>query len=45
MERENWSEAKNYISKAKNEFANVLNNQVNNINRIDIINKAYSAKK
>ena len=41
MERENWSEAKNYISKAKNEFANVLNNQVNNINRIDIINKAY----
>ena len=41
MEGEDWSEAKNYISKAKNEFANVLNNQVNNINRIDIINKAY----
>ena len=41
IERDNWGEAGNYITKAKNEFSNVLNNQVNNINKIDIINKAY----
>lgn len=41
IERDNWSEAGNYITKAKNEFSNVLNNQINNINKIDIINKAY----
>lgn len=41
IERDNWGEAGNYITKAKNEFSNVLNNQINNINKIDIINKAY----
>lgn len=41
IERNNWSKASDYITKAKNEFSNIINNQVNNINKIDIINKAY----
>lgn len=30
-----------YISKAKQDYLNILNSQVNNINKIDVINKAY----
>lgn len=41
VENENWTEASNYIENAKNSFSNTLNNQVNNINKIDIINKVY----
>lgn len=41
IERSNWNKASDYITKAKNEFSNIINNQVNNINKIDIINKAY----
>ena len=41
MERDNWEEAGNYIKKADENFSNILNNQINNIYKIDIINKAY----
>ena len=41
IERDNWEEAGNYIKKANENFANILNNQINNIAKIDIINKAY----
>ena len=41
IERENWEEAVNYIKKADENFASILNNQINNIDKIDIINKAY----
>lgn len=41
MERDNWEEAGNYIKKADENFSNILNNQINNINKIDIVNKAY----
>lgn len=41
IERDNWEEAVNYIKKADENFASILNNQINNIDKIDIINKAY----
>ena len=41
VEKEDWNQMKNYIGNAKQEFNNVLNNQVNNIDNIDVINKAY----
>ncbi len=41
IESEKWDEAKSYIEKAKTEFNNIMNNQINNINNIDDINKAY----
>ena len=36
-----WTKVKEHISKAKQEYTNILNNQVNNINKIDVINKCY----
>ena len=41
VETDEWNTVKSYISNAKNEFSNILNNQVNNQNSIDEINKAY----
>ena len=41
VETDDWNTVKNYIGNAKNEFSNILNNQVNNKNSIDEINKAY----
>ena len=41
MERDNWEEASNNVTKAEENFSNILNNQINNIDKIDIINKAY----
>ena len=38
---DDWNNVKKYISSAKDEFTNILNNQVNNMNNIDEINKAY----
>lgn len=40
-EQNNWNKVTECISKAKQEFSNILNNQINNINDIDVINKAY----
>lgn len=36
-----WAKVSEYIGKAKQDFSNLLNNQINNINKIDVINKAY----
>ena len=41
VEQENWQESKNNIVKAKESFASILNNQINNIDKIDLINKVY----
>ena len=41
IENEDWDRVKKYVNSAKNEFSNVLNNQVNNMNNIDEINKSY----
>ena len=30
-----------YMAKAKKEFSNIINNQINNVNDIDVINKSY----
>ena len=38
---EDWAKVGEYISKAKQDYSNILNSQVNNINKIDVINKAY----
>lgn len=38
---EDWAKVGEYISKAKQDYLNILNSQVNNINKIDVINKAY----
>lgn len=40
-EKHDWDSVKKYIDNAKTEFSNVLNNQVNNVNNMDEINKAY----
>lgn len=40
-ENDNWQKVSEYIGIAKQDFSNLLNNQVNNINKIDIINKSY----
>lgn len=40
-EQDNWKKVTECISKAKQEFSNILNNQINNVNDIDVINKAY----
>ena len=41
VETDEWNNVKTYVGNAKNEFSNILNNQVNNKNSIDEINKAY----
>ena len=41
VETDDWDNVKKYIGSAKEEFSNVLNNQVNNMSNIDEINKAY----
>lgn len=41
VETDEWNNVKTYVGNAKNEFSNILNNQVNNRNNIDEINKAY----
>lgn len=41
IERDDWNKASNYIKQAQKDFTNILNNQINNINKIDIVNKAY----
>lgn len=40
-ENGDWSKVSEYIGKAKQDFSTLLNNQINNINKIDVINKAY----
>lgn len=40
-ENDDWAKVSEYIGKAKQDFSNLLNNQINNINKIDVINKAY----
>lgn len=40
-ESSDWQKVSEYISKAEQEFSNILNNQINNINKLDIINKSY----
>lgn len=39
--QENWNKVREYVSNAKQEFNSIMNNQVNNVDNIDIINKAY----
>lgn len=41
IEIENWNKLKEYIEKAKQEFSNIINNQINNVNDMDVVNKAY----
>ena len=40
-EQDNWDKVTDCISKGKQEFLNILNNQINNVNDIDVINKSY----
>lgn len=40
-ESEDWTKVSENITKAKEHFATIANDQVNNINRIDVINKSY----
>ena len=40
-ESDNWQKVNEYIIKAEEGFATILNNQINNVNKIDIINKSY----
>lgn len=40
-ESEDWAKVSENITKAKEHFATIANDQVNNINRIDVINKSY----
>ena len=41
VDAQDWESVNNYIQTAINEFGNIMNIQVNNINDIDSINKAY----
>lgn len=38
---ETWDKVIEYMAKAKKEFSNIINNQINNVNDIDVINKSY----
>ena len=38
---EAWDKVIEYMAKAKKEFSNIINNQINNVNDIDVINKSY----
>ncbi len=40
-ESDDWQKVIQYIGNAKGDFSGLLNNQVNNVNKIDIINKSY----
>ena len=40
-ENDDWQKVIQYIGNAKGDFSGLLNNQVNNVNKIDIINKSY----
>lgn len=41
VEQNDWGKASECIKSAKQEFGNILNNQINNANDIDVINKSY----
>ena len=41
IETDDWDKVNDYVSKAKNEFSNIVNGQVNNVSKIDKIDKAY----
>lgn len=41
IEQDNWNKVLEYIGSAKQEFSNIINNQLNNVNDIDVINKSY----
>ena len=41
IEQDNWNKVLEYIGRAKQEFSNIINNQINNVNNIDVINKSY----
>ena len=41
IEQDNWNKVLEYIGNAKQEFSNIINNQINNVNDIDVINKSY----
>lgn len=41
IEIDDWDKVNDYVGKAKNEFANIVNGQVNNVSKLDKINKAY----
>ena len=41
IEQDNWNKVLEYIGSAKQEFSNIINNQINNVNNIDVINKSY----
>lgn len=41
IETNDWNKVKNYINTAKEEFSNLLNNPMDNINNMDEINKSY----
>ena len=41
IETDDWDKVNDYVSKAKTEFANIVNGQVYNVSKIDKINKAY----
>lgn len=40
-ESENWKKVGEYIKRAKEDFSSLQNNQLDNIDKIDIINKSY----
>lgn len=40
-ESENWKKVGEYIKRAKEDFSGLQNNQLDNIDKIDIINKSY----
>lgn len=39
--QDDWNKIGGYVTKAKQEFSNIMNNQINNASSIDTINKAY----
>ena len=41
VEQQNWEQMKQYLNIAKQEFSNILNNQMEDVSNIDIINKSY----
>ena len=41
VESEDWNKIGEHIAKAKEVFSSLINNSLNNLNNIDIINKAY----
>lgn len=41
VENEDWNKINEHLAKAKEGFTGLINNSLNNLNNIDIINKAY----